>query len=92
MNRREMDRMSMGIDMAEGNDNNVMLTTKFHLADKVKISHNVKVDQNGKDIAETERDLEFVVTQIYGDKKTYFISNGDYKHKLLAEELVKVTK
>lgn len=93
MRRREIDGLSVDENVADVTNNDIMSTNKFYLADKVKIAANVKVDQDGKDITDGERDMEFIVTQTYpDDKNMYFISKEDFKHKLSAKELVKVVK
>jgi len=73
------------------NDNDIMSTNKFYLSDKVKIAPNVKMDQDGNEISDEERDMEFIVTQTYsGNENVYFISKKGLKHKLSAKDLVKV--
>ena len=69
----------------------LMLTKKFVLGEKVKIARETEIDENGKEIIERERGLEFIVVQKYSDD-TYLIAQGDFKHKLSANKIAKIVK
>lgn len=100
MRRREMGSLSVDENVADVTNNDIMSTNsdimstnKLYFGDRVKISTGSKVDQDGKDITDVERNIEFIVTQTYeNDKNMYFISKEDFKHKLSAKELVKVVE
>lgn len=62
----------------------IMSITKFHIGDMVKLVDNDKV-------SEKEKSLDFVVVQVFKDGK-YMVANGDFKHKVSAEEIVKSSK
>ncbi len=98
MRRRDIGGLSLDENMTEvtnnnvmSTSNNVMLTQKLYLSDKVRIAKEVRVDQDGNEILENEKNLDFFVTQTYPDNKDmYFVSSGDFKHKLFASELIKL--
>jgi hypothetical protein len=91
MRRREMESISMSDITSNVNNNKVMSTNKFLSADKVRIATEVMADQNGNEVTEVEKNMEFFVTQTYPENPdVYLVSNGEFKHKLLAKDLIKV--
>ena len=62
----------------------IMSITKFYIGDRVKLVDNDK-------ISEKEKSLDFVVVQVFKDGK-YMVANGDFKHKVSADEIVKSSK
>lgn len=90
MSKKEF-RINRDETAGEVNINKVMLTKKFIIGEKVRISRETTLDRNGKEILEKERDLDFIVTHKY-DNDLYFIAKGDFKHKLGANEIAKVVK
>lgn len=62
----------------------IMSITKFYIGDRVKLVDNDK-------ISEKEKSLDFIVVQVFQDGK-YMVANGDFKHKVSADEIVKSSK